>query len=776
MERPENTIESTMKFKIIDKPKEKAPYEVEYMEDVFFTAKPKENKEIILRKESMDKLSIEREIKPENEVEKTESMDILRTPKPNNEIENIEEIFIPSKPLKLSKPKPKQSLSKENLKDLYIQSEKKLTKLILPCNEINSIEPVFIPSKKKEPLVGEHYDLYIEGNKLLKSVKKNEFEELKKDNNILDFYIKGKENENKIMDNDIQPKKTEPLLEDKIDNIYIEKSPRPENEIKNVEKLLIPSLSSKKIKPSLSNNKINTFYIEGIKKEEKERILPKNEINSLEPIFISSKEKDPLKSELTSQLYIENKGKKEEIKIEKENGKVFINNTKENKDQFIIKGIPREEVTPLSITKKDNIKDNIDNIALYGLDRPENKYKKEIEFNILKSGKENKENKEISKNEINEICPQKNDILIEGNDDQLELIILKRRNKKIKEEIKPNLEYNIFLPGISKSQPESSSTMMKNIVKEPVKQFTIIGKENKPLIIENKGNFKIDSNRKLGNQYNNLIVQGSCFGLLAKPNEPGLETQDIETINLNWNNKNIKQKTCELVLDADNNNKGNWNNNIIQQKCFKFTIDKSENNIPANVPVKVPVNNLKVIKGTRFNLKKNEEDEIIQDDYNYINLEKDDNKPRRTVKATITKVYREQSGDDDNQEIDPFSGFSKHSSKKYDKIFNKINESKNSSNKKDFSEGKSGTVIIKGSNDKKIGKLLFKDNKKSGTDERKKISDLFNDINDINERNSNPGSVKYKTKVVSRSQVMFKPKEKKTEYLRDYDNEPQIYS
>ena len=467
LERPENTIENTTKFKIINKPKEKVQYEVEYMEDVFFAGKPKENKEIILRKESMDKIKIEGELKPKNE------------------IENVEEIFIPSKPLKLSKPKPKQSLLKENIKDLYIQGEKKLNKSELPCNEIKSIEPIFIPSKKKEPLVEEHYDLNIEGNKLLKGEKKNEFEKLEKDNNINNFYIKGIEKENKKIDNVIQPKKSEPLLEYKIDNIYIERSPRPKNEIKNVDKLLIPS---KKIKPSLSSNIISTFYIEGIKEEKKE---PKNEINSLKPIFISSREKEALKSEVTSELYIENKGKK-------------------------------EEVAPLSIAKKDNLKENIDSIVLNGLDRPENKYKNEIEFSLLKPDKENK---------INEICSQNNDILIEGNDDQLELIILKRRNKKIKEEIKPNLENNIFLPGISKTEPES--TKIKNIIQEPVKQFTIIGKENKPLIIENKGNFKIDSNRKLDNQSNNLIVQGSCFGLLAKPNEPGLETQDIETINLN---------------------------------------------------------------------------------------------------------------------------------------------------------------------------------------------------------------------------------------------------
>jgi hypothetical protein len=183
-----------------------------------------------------------------------------------------------------------------------------------------------------------------------------------------------------------------------------------------------------------------------------------------------------------------------------------------------------------------------------------------------------------------------------------------------------------------------------------------------------------------------------------------------------------------------------------------------------------------MVKGTRFELNKKDEEEIIQDDYNYINLERDDQQKRK-VKATITKVYREPSGDDDNQEIDVFSGVSKHSDKKYDKKYNKLlnelKESKNSSSKKDYYEGKAGTVIIKGSNDKKIGKLLFKDMKKSETDERNNVSDLL--FKDNNDRNSESGNVKYKIKKISRSQMMFKPKEKKTEYLRDYDNEPYIY-
>jgi len=53
----------------------------------------------------------------------------------------------------------------------YFLYNKNLTKSTLPCNEINSIKPDFIPFKKKEPLVGENSDLYIEGNKLLKGAK-----------------------------------------------------------------------------------------------------------------------------------------------------------------------------------------------------------------------------------------------------------------------------------------------------------------------------------------------------------------------------------------------------------------------------------------------------------------------------------------------------------------------------------------------------------------------------------------------------------------------------
>ena len=70
LERPANTIENTIKLKIIDEPKEKEKpqYEVEYMEDVFFD-KTKKKEEIILKKKLMDKLIFDGEIKQENKIE-----------------------------------------------------------------------------------------------------------------------------------------------------------------------------------------------------------------------------------------------------------------------------------------------------------------------------------------------------------------------------------------------------------------------------------------------------------------------------------------------------------------------------------------------------------------------------------------------------------------------------------------------------------------------------------------------------------------------------------
>ena len=85
------------------------------MEDVIFDKK-KKKEEIILKKESMDKLSIKGEIKQENKIEKSESMEILSSPDQKNEIKNIEEIFIPTKPSEIStsQPKSKPLLLKDN--------------------------------------------------------------------------------------------------------------------------------------------------------------------------------------------------------------------------------------------------------------------------------------------------------------------------------------------------------------------------------------------------------------------------------------------------------------------------------------------------------------------------------------------------------------------------------------------------------------------------------------------------------------------------------------
>ena len=85
-------------------------------------------------------------------------------------------------------------------------------------------------------------------------------------------------------------------------------------------------------------------------------------------------------------------------------------------------------------------------------------------------------------------------------------------------------------------------------------QFSLIGQEKKPYLIDNKGCFNINSSGKKFN--NNLIAQGLRFGLLAKPNEPGRKTQGIEK--KNWNNENKAQRIFNLDLKG-NNNAITWN-------------------------------------------------------------------------------------------------------------------------------------------------------------------------------------------------------------------------
>ena len=68
---------------------------------------------------------------------------------------------------------------------------------------------------------------------------------------------------------------------------------------------------------------------------------------------------------------------------------------------------------------------------------------------------------------------------------------------------------------------------------------------------------------------------------------------------------------------------------------------------------------------------------------------------------------------------------------------------------------KGGSIIYQGENERKTGPILFK-----------KIKD----------KNINLSMTKSKEFQKNKSMGIFKHKEKKTEYLRDYDNDPNYYS
>ena len=710
--RPENIIENTEKFNIKSIPVIREPYEIDYMEDVIIITPKKEK---ILKKESMDKLSIDGEIKPQNTIEKTKQIDILSnpSPRPKNEIKNIDKIFIA--------PKEKSPLTQEKLEDFNIKGVEK----ILPKqnNVIKNIDKIYIASKIREPLLEDKRDeLHIEGTKTLKSAKKI-LSPLKKEN-IDELCYEGEE----------EPKEEE-------------KKPIKINEISNIDKKFI---EPKEREPLLKEKKDN-ICIEGIKQPVKV-LKSDNIIENVEPIYIPSIKKEPLQKQFNQELFIENTKitkepennineieKNSELEIPKDSGRTFKNNTKDNNDQFYIEGI-KDNKKPI----EDNVEENTENIFISGIPKPDN---------------------EVVKTKIpNEICKPSEDLCFEGQENP-EIIILRNKYKKVKEEIKPNLENEIYIPGNDKSESVliSQYKILRKYESEPIigenKHFSIISKEKKPFLVENKGCFNIIS-KKIENPEevsHNLLVQGSSFGLLAKPNEPGQKTQDIENqylLYLNkWNKNNYPQRTYKLNVKG--NNKPNLDDLIIQ-KVYNFGLDRDRNIVPPNQS--------KVITKPK--------DEIIQDDYNYISLEKDD-KQRRTVKASITRVYRENE-EDDSGDIDPLSGLSKHKTNKYDKIFNKINERKTSSvkNNNDGDGGNRKTVIVTMTKGKICG-YPFEDMKKSDSaqNERKTTTILINQKND-----KKINSAKFKERGVSKSQGLFKSKEKKTEYLRDYDNEPQLYS
>jgi len=686
-----------------------------------------------LSKNKNDELFIEGEAIPQNEIKNIDKIMLSSLEKQPLSKNKNDELFIEGNK-KLLLPKIFENVEKDTIDELNIEGE------AIPQNEIKNIDKIMLSSLEKQPLSKNKNDeLFIEGNKKLLLPKM--FDNIEKD--IMDeLYIGGikiqqrPQTQNEIISQEelfIESKNKEPLIQQKAFNLNF-KSIKPQklqqdNEINNIDKILISSLE----KPLLHEIKTFDIHLEGRNNENQTKKL--NEIDSIEPIFIPPKQKEPLKKQFIKDIYIQNGNPNL-------NGKRFF--TIEEKDKFYIE--------------------------------PKKKSEEEGQTILLKVKKY-------------EICPQNESFNIENNTDPY---ILKNKYKKFQKEIKPNLEKSFIIEGEKhpKSGPKDISNPQVFKIYKKNDHFTILGNIKKPYIIENKGGINIISTEK---KYQNiLIARGSCFGLFAKQNEPGPKPPGIEddtstVVNQNWNNINRAQRTYNFNLYGNNNNNAiTWNDFIVPQKGVKFIIDKNKKHI-----------NLKAKNEEQFSIidknKKDEDDEIVQGDYNYISLEKDD-KQKRTIKATITKVYREVQDDDDNlNDLDPFSNCKKHTGKKYDKIFKerkttsvRIRDDKevrpSSIMSKEDEKKKPGTIIVKNSEINSIGGSLYNDmnQRKTGPVLFKNIKDKDKDKDNDNDKDKDKGKDIniFKDIGKSKSQAIFKSKskEKKTEYLRDFDNEPLFFN
>ena len=679
----------------------------------------------VLKNEQMDELKIEGEKRPDNAIETVIKMNINRTEKPKNEIIYSEKIEIC----------PEKTEKKEELKIREFMEPNQIQR-IEPINIINNIDKSMTSPLEKKPLLKiNNEEIYIPGNKVLSLPKKIQNLQEENANNVC---IKGTKK-------DILSLEKKPLIKEMNQELFIEgitipkkeenlEKPKIKNEINNIDKIMISSLE----KQPLSKNNEELFILG-------------NKVSS--PIFIASKIKEPLLEEKTNNIEIINQKKPEN----------------EIKDISLI-----DKGKPIEIKKLSDIEIDY-NEPIFISPRRKEPLQKQFINEVYIENKKPENDISLKGKRINyEICPQTESFNIENNIDPEiteELYILRTKYKKLKKEIKPNLENSFFIKGSSSSKQPLTESKINNVptyqIYQKNAQFSLIGQEKKPYLIDNKGCFNINSSGKKFN--NNLIAQGLRFGLLAKPNEPGRKTQGIEK--KNWNNENKAQRIFNLDLKG-NNNAITWNDFIVSQKGIYFRING----------IKRPSDSdLQKINEEQFSIiDKKEEDVIVQGDYNYMSLEKDkDDKQRRTVKATITKIYREAQNDDDVDDFDPFSSCKRHTGKKYDKIFN---ERKTTSYRiRDNREIRQPSIISNEDDKKKPGTLIISDKGKiidnllsREEKDRNTLPVVFKDIKNIKDK---PQDIyKFKNIGKSKSQVMFKKKEKKTEYLRDYDNDQQFYN
>ena len=759
-------------FNLFIKPKEKEPLEKQLTDSLYMEKIEKEENQI----ENSDSFIVIRKSKEENLIEVTCNLFIKSIEKKELELQNTDKLLIE----RLIPSFNEQKCLKENVNSFNLLKQQKpkipINKVPLLENKIQRVKEIFI-----EPInINEEYILELINRNNMDESKynlhsKNKQKEIKpkqefSKDRMDSLYFSGIEKQKEI-----KPKKE--FIKDRMDSLFfsgIEKQKEKEKEDKdNIKQKNREFINLTVIKENylLINREYNL----------QDKIKYEQPDYNEQPVYV---QKEELSQEKMYLLFLE-KWKKEKLKIQKSNIQLKIEGQKEKviqiKKEQKKEGEQYKEIN-LSISKSDplilegNIKpEYFEELLLiqkrYLIHKEQIQPKSEINIHIPKIIKHLvKKEKSESNILINLIATKPQSLNLEGNINQEyfeELILLQKRYLTQKEQIKSISEIKIFIPKeiiIKKNQKiiqEYSDTKI---------QFYIKGKQKKPYIIENKGYFIINSTH---GPSKNLIVRGTCFGFMAKPKKPGLVSQDFEiiyqdnNININWNLLNKFQRSQFFNIKG-NDNKIIWNNLIKRQRCVKFKIPSSK------LYEEFSLEHFNVIILGNNNII---EQEINNEDYNYISLEKGNNikdnkqqqqQQKRVVKSTISKVIKEPKLDDSQEEFDPFSCCKKRETTKYDNLFK---ERKTVSVKMKENTDVNSNIILPGKKlvinigkNKDEDEIRIKDNKERKSDINLIENKKKNKLKLVNKDNNQPND------------NIFRRKEKKIEYLRESGTNNRFYN
>ena len=708
--------------------------------------KSKEKKDLELQ--NNDKLYIER-LMPSFQgkkciKEKKHSFILLKSKKEKSKLSlsvNNSDIFIKSStlPFKKSAQNKIEKTEEINIRPIDINEEY----IIELINKKNMDEQKFnLHSKKKE-------------KEIKTSPEKVKIEFVK--DRMDSLFFAGKENEKK---EEIEVKEEKEKKEAK--EIKEEKKEKEEKEIEMEKEREKEDIQKKKVLfINLKENRENDFFIN---KEIKPIIKLENKINHEESIFIPNEE---LTQDKIYKLFLE-KWKKEKLNIQK-----IVKFKLERQKPKIIQYRPVKKVT-LIATKLVSLKIE-GNKYLEDSKELTSKRKEYIEQkDKIKPKSENiyirnKVKPSDKKPVINLITTKPESLNLEGNitpEDFQELITLKAKHLTQKDKIQLGTKFEISIMG---NPPKTINNIIPIYSDKTNINIWIKGKQKKPYIIENKGYFIINSHPSPSK---NLIVRGTCFSFLAQPKKPGLVSQDFEIIQpkeyskKNWNILN-KQQRSQFFIIKGNDNKIIWNKVIKRQKCVKFNIppEKVLNN---DLLCAETVNNITLCANKPFE----QEIKIVDSNYNSLEKGKEDkqDKQKRVVKSIISKVNKEPIFEDSQEEFDPFSCCKKRETTKYDKLFR---------------ERKTTSALMKENNE--INSNVISPVKQRITENIRHIEDNEIKLKEKKERKSDINLIENKNKIKIKlinkdnninykNNLLFKKKEKKTEYLRDFGTNEQFYN